>query len=258
VNKSKYVHEMSDLLPADGCGVPSRFWVIADTHFFHHNIYGYSGRPPDAEERMVAAWRRVVAPEDTVVHVGDLALGHADQLPPVVASLPGRMLLIPGNHDRSPARYEGLGIRVIPAFFMPWGEWTVSFSHYPQPHLADQRHLNVHGHIHEQLEPDLHLINVGVEWTDYAPVRIDTLLDTRIEALNHTRRQFSAPLGYGAWLTATYGPVEEALSAEDEKTKKVQALDVHRFPDITRRTAVREAYTQYRRGTLARALAAEQ
>ena len=45
--------------------------------------------------------------------------------------------------------------------------------------------LNVHGHIHNNVweAPDPRQINVCVELTDYAPVRLVELLDARIDQI---------------------------------------------------------------------------
>jgi len=91
---------MQELATAEACGVPPDCWIIADTHFGDLDINGYTGRPADAEERIVASWRSLIADEDVVVHLGDLTLLHPDCVAPLVAQLPGRLLLLLGNHDR--------------------------------------------------------------------------------------------------------------------------------------------------------------
>ncbi|MDP9352045.1 MAG: hypothetical protein M3P51_10960, partial [Chloroflexota bacterium] len=128
------------------------------------------------------------------------------------------------------------------------GGWTVSFTHAPHPELVappDARHLNVHGHIHSQLAPDLRLINVCVEWTSYAPVRIGELLDARITALDHAPAVFESPLPYDAWLAREYGD-------------PIQLSDLTRFPDAQTRVVARDAYERYRYAVLAAALVTEQ
>ncbi len=237
-----------DLRPASEVGVPPEFWIISDTHFGHRNIYGYTGRPADAEERMVANWRALVADEDTIVHLGDLALMDLDRLAQILAGLPGHLLLLPGNHDRQkPETYERLGIATIPPFTLSHLGWTVAFTHAPHPELVAVPHrqrLNVHGHIHERLAGDLRLINVGVEWTDYAPVRIEHVIDARVAALEYAPTTYLPPLPYGEWLAREYGG-------------EVQRSDVMRFPDERIRDLAREAYARYRQDALAAAMSAK-
>lgn len=238
---------MQDLTPSDECGVPPGFWLISDTHFGHVEINGYTGRPGDAEERMLASWRSLVADDDVVVHLGDLTLMHPDCVAPLVSALPGRLLLLLGNHDRpEPEAYERLGIGTIPPFALPHRGWMVSFTHAPHPELVDPPHsrrLNVHGHIHSPLAPDLRLINVCVEWTGYGPVRVRELLDTRIAALDRAPATFESPLPYDAWLAREYGG-------------PIQLSDLTRFPDAQARAVARGAYERYRSAVLAAALAA--
>ncbi len=237
---------MRDLAPADGCGVPPDFWLVSDTHFGHVEINGYTGRPGDAEERIVANWHSLVAENDVVVHLGDLTLMHPDCIAPLLSELPGRLLLLLGNHDRpEPETYDRLGIRIIPPFTLLHGGWTVAFTHAPHLELVAppySRHLNVHGHIHSPLAPDLRLINVCVEWTEYAPVRARELLDARIAALERAPAVFEPPLPYDAWLAREYsGPI--------------QISDLTRFPDARARAVARGAYERYRYAVLAAALA---
>ncbi len=239
---------MHDLTPADEFGVPPAFWLISDTHFGHVEINGYTGRPGDAEERIVANWRRLVADDDVVVHLGDLTLMHPDCIAPLVSALPGRLLLLLGNHDcPEPETYDRLGIGLVPPFTLSHGGWTVSFTHAPHPELVSppySHHLNVHGHIHSPLAPDLRLINACVEWTGYRPVRARELLDTRIAALECAPAVFDPPLPYDAWLAGEYGD-------------GIQISDLTRFPDARARAVARDAYERYRYAVLAAALAAD-
>ncbi len=240
---------LQHLTPAGECGVPPTFSIISDTHFGHVEINGYTGRPDDAEECIVASWRSLVADDDVVVHLGDLTLMHPDCIAPLVSELPGHLLLLLGNHHcPKPETYERLGIATIPPLALPHGGWTVSFTHAPHPELVgppDSHHLNVHGHIHSPLAPDLRLINVCVEWTKYAPVRARELLDARISAPEHAPTVFESPLPYDAWLVREYGG-------------PIQVSDLTRFPDTQARNFARDAYERYRYAVLAAALATGQ
>lgn len=272
---------MRDLATAEACSVPPEFWLISDTHFGDPDINGYTGRPEDAEGRIVASWRSLVADDDVVVHLGDLRgerLAHPDRLAPLLSALPGRLLLLLGDHDDpEPGLYERLGIALIPPFAMRRGDWTVAFTHIPHLELIDpalrlldakgmltverrgapasapgadaaplsprSRRLNVHGHIHAPLAPDLRLVNACVEWTGYAPVRADALIDARIAALERAPVGFASPLPYDAWLAREHGG-------------PIQLSDLTRFSDAPSRAAARGAYERYRRAVLAAALGA--
>jgi len=51
-------------------------------------------------EAIVGMWNELVRPDDTVYHLGDVALGKLDESLPLVGRLNGFKVLVPGNHDR--------------------------------------------------------------------------------------------------------------------------------------------------------------
>jgi len=80
-------------------------WLITDTHFNHENIKRYCNRPDDFNERIIRNWQRLVVPEDLVIHLGDVILGRNHTLSAIMRCLPGRKVLIIGNHDRESATF---------------------------------------------------------------------------------------------------------------------------------------------------------
>lgn len=82
-----------------------RVWLISDTHFSHKNILlpEYSNRPfrdvAHMNEELISRWAAIVAPEDIVLHLGDFAMGQQTACEPVLKRLPGRKILVKGNHD---------------------------------------------------------------------------------------------------------------------------------------------------------------
>lgn len=164
------------------------FWVISDTHFFHHNIIRYAGRPNNHDQLMLKRWRETVGADDLILHLGDLALGKREQIEELAPKLPGDRWLILGNHDRRSKRfyYHELGFRITKPFILSHRGWRILFSHqpdYPLLHVRHPKTLNVHGHIHQKLHSDRRMINVSVEQTDYRPVQITDLIDERIDEL---------------------------------------------------------------------------
>jgi len=81
-------------------------FVISDTHSSHARIIELAGRPFTSVEEMdaelIRCWNETVAPDDIVLHLGDLALGPIAESLPLTAQLHGRRFLVPGNHDRVP------------------------------------------------------------------------------------------------------------------------------------------------------------
>ena len=77
-------------------------FYTADTHFRHALVAKLRGfEDCDAHDaELVRRWNSVVRPEDTVWHLGDVALGPAGALWPYVDALNGTIHLVTGNHDR--------------------------------------------------------------------------------------------------------------------------------------------------------------
>jgi predicted phosphohydrolase len=84
----------------------TRFWAIADTHLSFGKIkdmdrFGgiWIGHP----DKLAASWRSVVAPNDVVLIPGDISWAQSvNKLYPDLdwlAALPGRKVLLRGNHD---------------------------------------------------------------------------------------------------------------------------------------------------------------
>ena len=122
-------------------------WVITDTHFNHQAMQDYSGRPEDYTTRILRNWRESVVPGDVVIHLGDVILGQDDRLGELLVPLPGRKILVRGNHDQHPVCwYLEDGFAFVCDQFTQDG---VLFTHEPvgQEALCGCR-LNICGHLH--------------------------------------------------------------------------------------------------------------
>lgn len=156
----------------------------------------YCQRPPDFTERIIKNWNQTVKPEDTVIHLGDVAIGKKSEW--IMPSLPGRKILIRGNHDRSQSctwwsehgfdfACDGLKFRQC---------WL---SHEPASILPEGCLYNVHGHLHniwhgfhsiERINRDKELLGVdftkrlkypfqrlfAIEYTNYSPINFDKFI----------------------------------------------------------------------------------
>lgn len=83
-------------------------WVISDTHFAHANIIRHCAwrstwatSIDDHDHQIIAEWNRTVKASDLVLHLGDFALCQEARIAAIRLSLPGRIMLVRGNHDRS-------------------------------------------------------------------------------------------------------------------------------------------------------------
>lgn len=161
-------------------------WLVSDTHFGHKNIIKYCDRPKDHESRIIKAWNSLVRPEDTVLHLGDLAVWYGpneDFWLRTASELPGNKKLIRGNHDKRKDRiYADLGFELIPEFVQEIKGQRVLFSHYPDENRTAEWDINVHGHIHNNvLDPRLAMTkrrykNISIEVMDYKPIQACEIL----------------------------------------------------------------------------------
>lgn len=180
-------------------------WFTSDTHFSHQNIIRYCDRPFEdtdhMDEEIIRRWNEVVAPIDTVYHLGDIALGTIAKSLPKVARLNGHKIAVLGNHDR-PFMRAGKNdedrwwdeYRQVFDHVVHWAGMNIdlygtdfALSHFPYTgdHTPEDRHSDVrpvdnglpliHGHTHTTNRltfsakgtPQIH---VGQDAWDYRPV----------------------------------------------------------------------------------------
>ena len=173
-------------------------WVTADHHFGHRNIQRYQDRPGDHEDLMIRLWHDRISRASAeaavqscamgdipVLHLGDLVVySRWDKWEPILAKLPGRKLLLRGNHDREGrASYARAGFRLLTRRPVLWNDPSsgrvICFSHEPAA-CDGSWDVNVHGHVHGNAPlrmpipgtADRVRVNVSVDVTGYAPVRL--------------------------------------------------------------------------------------
>lgn len=191
----------------------SNIWIISDTHFGHENIIKYCNRPfKDAfhmDSVMIRRWRGRVKPEDTVYHLGDVMLMARltdQEIQLFLSQLPGKKILILGNHDKSAERMVQLGF--IAAFesaiiqVPQLSGMRVLLNHYPIKNLPESFNRDgqpvkyvLHGHIHNSTEKSralltadkgelVHIpefnINCSTEMWNYEPATIQHIIRTHM------------------------------------------------------------------------------
>jgi len=161
-------------------------WIISDTHFFHENIGRYCSRPKNWQELIIKNWNDLVSPDETVLHLGDFALGNKSNFDLLAGMLNGRLFLIQGNHDRISKSYcETCGVTLIKNSLNVQisDQMKLTFSHRPIVPLEDGW-INLHGHIHNVPPPPegsnlgSNHINMSVEVREYRPWRLGDILKT--------------------------------------------------------------------------------
>jgi calcineurin-like phosphoesterase family protein len=159
----------------------------SDLHLFHRNIIAFDKRPFNSLEEMheaiITNWNSVVAEQDEVYFLGDLALHTSGKVKPIVNALKGRIHFIRGNHDKLKEiskldRFET--IQDYKELKLEDGQLIV-MSHYPllvwNAHHKGAWHL--HGHCHMSLfenQPDFYrrkVLDVGCMGSGYTPLSLD-------------------------------------------------------------------------------------
>ena len=153
----------------------------ADTHFGDHRTINLQRRPfasvAAMDAALVASWNAVVAPEDEVWHLGDVARRPAD-VAAILACLNGRKHLIRGNND-SNATLAAAGWASVGDYAkMEVDCRRLVLCHYPFRSWNGQHRgtLNLHGHSHGRLKPMPRQFDVGVDARAFAPVTLAQLI----------------------------------------------------------------------------------
>lgn len=137
-------------------------------------------------ERIIAEWNVRVQPDEWVLHLGDFAFGPREQLAAFRRRLNGRILLVAGNHDRSPRVMESLGIdRAVKAYDFEFGGLRYRCRHNPAaftPEEARAADVLMHGHTHSRLagasvDPEVRAkaLCVSVEQLPESPAPVSVL-----------------------------------------------------------------------------------
>ena len=143
-------------------------YISSDLHLGHKNIAKYREYISSTEENtrlIVDEWRSRIHKRDIVYLLGDIAFDK-DHLY-LLESLPGRKILIRGNHDNHMqtkaltqvfAEIEGL-----------MSKWHFWLSHAPIHPQELRGKCNIHGHVHNATIPDDRYLNVCCDnlYTNY-------------------------------------------------------------------------------------------
>lgn len=139
-------------------------YLISDTHFFHKKIISLTSRPEDFEKRIWNSWTKRVKPEDTIYHLGDVALERVRVLREWYERkfrlLPGRKCLIRGNHDKwiKPKELLKWWDEVYSEKVLEYKHLRILLTHVPRYDRLDKdgvvADINIHGHQHNGVPPD--------------------------------------------------------------------------------------------------------
>ncbi len=158
-------------------------FFTADLHLGHENVIKYAGRPfasaAEMDKSLVENWCRVVANNDIIYVLGDVALCHPDRAFSIVRNLPGQKHLIFGNHDKRLRKIRDFAEIKVPDPALESGHQNITLCHYALRVWNKSHHgaWSLYGHSHGTLadDPNALSLDVGVDCWNYTPVDYWTL-----------------------------------------------------------------------------------
>ncbi len=124
---------------------PAIDWIISDLHWHHDKIIELCGRPVDHMELSIKNMRHLLAPQDRLFNLGDVMFYKMTDLKGIMDSIPGKKILIMGNHDHQSAGWYGRnGFDFVADAVLVK---DIYLTHKPSP-LPKGARINIHGHWH--------------------------------------------------------------------------------------------------------------
>lgn len=161
-------------------------------------------------EEIISRWNAVVKPEDTVFHLGDVALGPWVEWDGLLRRLNGYKILVVGNHDRIFAGEKDKQRERFRPYYESWFDeihdvlefganqygdgFNVRMSHFPYDgdSHGEERHREfrpvddgtvlIHGHTHDPNQwftlskKGTPMFHVGQDAHNYTPVHEDVIV----------------------------------------------------------------------------------
>lgn len=172
----------------------------SDPHFGHKNILKHCPLRPffsleQMHEAFIRNYNAVTTESSVVCWVGDCFWYDGDFAKSIMDQLNGTKILTVGNHDKSKAKMLAMGFSIVAdEFHILLGGKRCFVSHYPplgarhpgyeyDDRYADKRpdrkshEIIIHGHTHSSKRKDGNAIHVGVDAWDYAPVRVESIVE---------------------------------------------------------------------------------
>lgn len=172
----------------------NKIWFVSDTHFGHQKEFLWGPRgfesSKEHDEAVIRNWNSVVAPEDTVYHLGDVMLGDNEYGLECLKRLNGKIHIIVGNHDtqtRELLYYDCPNVMTTSyAKEIKIGKYYLWLCHYPTitANYDDDKpwakHLiNIYGHTHQKTKfynDNPYMYCVCLDTHNNFPVDLDTIL----------------------------------------------------------------------------------
>lgn len=154
-------------------------WLWSDLHLGHDDAIDVFRRPfstvREMDDTLFRNWRRVVAPRDTVVCLGDMSFDRLSgtTLRRVRTALGARKILVFGNHEVGRlGEIDGSGFDEVYSTLYVAGDPPLLLTHMPLRRVPEGC-VNIHGHLHyRRVRGRSRHINISVEQVDYRPMAL--------------------------------------------------------------------------------------
>jgi calcineurin-like phosphoesterase family protein len=131
-------------------------------------------------EQMVKEWNDLIAPEDTVYILGDVAFLPAQKAAEYMQRCNGSKILVEGNHDRKTLKdpaFRNCFTEIHKYLDVQFNETKVVMFHYPIAEW-DQMHrgaVHLHGHLHGGISgmERYRCVDVGMDATGMIAISMD-------------------------------------------------------------------------------------
>lgn len=160
---------------------------MGDAHIGHKNSLRWRPRFKTMEEYVATLdtnYRSKVTKRDIVYWMGDAIMDPAWL--PFIAALPGKKILVMGNHDQEyVTTQELLSVFDDIAGMVKYKEFWLTHAPIHPEELRDK--VNIHGHVHNATIYDCRYVNTSMENINYLPV---SLHEIRTHIINNPERVF--------------------------------------------------------------------
>ena len=159
-------------------------WLTTDWHLYSKEWNDHHPHRSKANlERLATNFNSTIGEHDLLIHLGDLCDPESadyETMKKIISSIPGRKILVRGNHDtEKDPYYIGLGFDDVVDVLVIH---NMIFTHKPIQVAPDE--LNIHGHLHSEklVSPTIngyrHINAFGANWNSIdLPILLEDLLD---------------------------------------------------------------------------------
>lgn len=159
-------------------------WITTDWHLYSKEWNDHHPHRSKANlERLASNFSSTIGEHDLLIHLGDICDPESadyETMKKIISSIPGRKILVRGNHDtEKDPYYRGLGFDDVVDVLVIH---NMIFTHKPIQVAPDE--LNIHGHLHSEklVSPTIngyrHINAFGANWNSIdQPILLEDLLD---------------------------------------------------------------------------------